>query len=242
MEILYRRRRATVEDIRAELPDASSPSSVRKLLDIMIERGLLGREYRRPALRLLPRRQGRRRQPLGAAAAGADVLRQLARFGDGGAAGLVRDDPLGRRTPPAGPAARARTRAGRQAMNAFADGASMPLLTLALKASVLLGVTALTMLLIGRRASAATRHWAWSLAVVSLLGLPVLSLSLPAWSVAVPVAADGCPAGCVRPMQRLSATTTRRCRRLRNPPRLPVRSLCRQASHGPPVRRGRPWR
>src|SRR4030095_15271080 len=48
MEILYRRRRATVEDIRAELPDASSPSSIRKLLDIMIERGLLGREYDGP--------------------------------------------------------------------------------------------------------------------------------------------------------------------------------------------------
>ena len=48
MEILYRRRRATIEDIRAELPDASSPSSVRKLLEIMIERGLLGREYDGP--------------------------------------------------------------------------------------------------------------------------------------------------------------------------------------------------
>jgi len=33
MEILYRRRRATVEEIRSELPDAPSPSSVRKLLD-----------------------------------------------------------------------------------------------------------------------------------------------------------------------------------------------------------------
>jgi len=48
MEILYRRRRATVEDVRTELPDAPSPSSVRKLLDIMIERGLLGREYDGP--------------------------------------------------------------------------------------------------------------------------------------------------------------------------------------------------
>ena len=48
MEILYRRRRATVEEIRSELPDASSPSSVRKLLDIMIERGLLAREYDGP--------------------------------------------------------------------------------------------------------------------------------------------------------------------------------------------------
>jgi BlaI family penicillinase repressor len=48
MEILYRRRRATVEEIRAELPDASSPSSVRKLLEIMIDRGLLAREYEGP--------------------------------------------------------------------------------------------------------------------------------------------------------------------------------------------------
>jgi BlaI family penicillinase repressor len=48
MEILHRRRRATVEEIRAELPDAPGPSSVRKLLDIMIERGLLGREYDGP--------------------------------------------------------------------------------------------------------------------------------------------------------------------------------------------------
>jgi len=48
MEILHRRRRATVEEIRAELPDAPSPSSVRKLLDIMIDRRLLGREYDGP--------------------------------------------------------------------------------------------------------------------------------------------------------------------------------------------------
>jgi predicted transcriptional regulator len=48
MEILYRRRRATVEDVRVELPDAPSPSSVRKLLDIMMDRGLLAREYDGP--------------------------------------------------------------------------------------------------------------------------------------------------------------------------------------------------
>jgi BlaI family transcriptional regulator, penicillinase repressor len=48
MEILYRRRRATVEEIRSELPDAPSPSSVRKLMEIMIERGLLAREYDGP--------------------------------------------------------------------------------------------------------------------------------------------------------------------------------------------------
>jgi predicted transcriptional regulator len=48
MDILYRRRRATVEEIRADLPDAPGPSSVRKLLEIMIERGLLAREYDGP--------------------------------------------------------------------------------------------------------------------------------------------------------------------------------------------------
>ena len=48
MEILHRRRRATVEEIRTELPDAPTPSSVRKLLEIMIDRSLLGREYDGP--------------------------------------------------------------------------------------------------------------------------------------------------------------------------------------------------
>ena len=54
MEILHRRRRSTVEDIRAELPDAPSPSSVRKLLDIMIERGLVGRQYDGPRFVYFP--------------------------------------------------------------------------------------------------------------------------------------------------------------------------------------------
>jgi predicted transcriptional regulator len=54
MEIVYRRRRATVEEIRAELPDAPSPSAVRKLLDIMIERGLLAREYDGPRFAYFP--------------------------------------------------------------------------------------------------------------------------------------------------------------------------------------------
>ena len=48
MEILHRRQRATVDEIRSELPDAPSPSSVRKLLEIMIERNLLAREYDGP--------------------------------------------------------------------------------------------------------------------------------------------------------------------------------------------------
>lgn len=54
MQILHRRRRATVEDIRAELPDAPTASSVRKLLDIMMARGLLGREYDGPRFLYFP--------------------------------------------------------------------------------------------------------------------------------------------------------------------------------------------
>jgi BlaI family penicillinase repressor len=54
MEILHRRRRATVEAIRAELPEAPSPSSVRKLLEIMIDRRLLGREYDGPRFVYFP--------------------------------------------------------------------------------------------------------------------------------------------------------------------------------------------
>jgi predicted transcriptional regulator len=55
MEILHRRGRSTVEDIRSELPEAPSPSSVRKLLEIMIERGLLKREYDGPRFVYFPR-------------------------------------------------------------------------------------------------------------------------------------------------------------------------------------------
>jgi BlaI family penicillinase repressor len=55
MDILHRRQRATVEEIRVELPDATTPSSVRKLLEIMIERGLLNREYDGPRFVYFPR-------------------------------------------------------------------------------------------------------------------------------------------------------------------------------------------
>jgi predicted transcriptional regulator len=54
MAILYRRRRATVEELRAELPDAPGAASVRKLLEIMIERGLLGREQDGPRFVYFP--------------------------------------------------------------------------------------------------------------------------------------------------------------------------------------------
>jgi len=54
MAIVHRRHRATVEEIRAELPDAPGASSVRKLLDIMIDRGLLAREYDGPRFTYFP--------------------------------------------------------------------------------------------------------------------------------------------------------------------------------------------
>ena len=113
MEILYRRRRATVEEIRAELPDPPSPSSVRKLLDIMIERGLLAREYDGPRYRVLPRGQTRAGQPVRAAAAGAHVLRQFAGLGDRGAARHDVDAAVsGRASTPAQPSG-PRPRTGR---------------------------------------------------------------------------------------------------------------------------------
>lgn len=54
MDVLHRRQGATVEDVRGELPDAPSPSSVRKLLEIMIERGLVRREYDGPRFVYFP--------------------------------------------------------------------------------------------------------------------------------------------------------------------------------------------
>ena len=71
MEILHRRRRATVEEIRAELPEAPTPSSVRKLLDIMIDRHLLSREYHGPRFVYFPSAKPE--------AASRSALRQLVR-------------------------------------------------------------------------------------------------------------------------------------------------------------------
>ena len=119
MEILHRRRRATVEAIRAELPDAPSPSSVRKLLEIMIDRGLLAREYDGPRHVYFPAVAARGRQPLGAETAGPDLLRQFAGVGDCGAARHVVHRPLRRRVQTFERAAETRPRPGRRAMSTF---------------------------------------------------------------------------------------------------------------------------
>ena len=61
--------------------------------------------------------------------------------------------------------------------------ASLPVLVdSAIKGSAILAMACIANLFV-RRASAATRHLAWFLALVGLLGLPVFSVALPAWQV-----------------------------------------------------------
>lgn len=93
MEFLHRRQRATVEEIRTELPDPPTPSSVRKLLDIMIERGLLQREYDGPRFVYFPAAKPEEAQR--------SALRQLVRtfFDDSPGAAMaalldIKDAPL----------------------------------------------------------------------------------------------------------------------------------------------------
>lgn len=61
------------------------------------------------------------------------------------------------------------------------------LVSLLVKASALLAVAALAHMVLRNRASAATRHWVWTLSVVALLAMPALSVWMPEWSVEVPV-------------------------------------------------------
>jgi beta-lactamase regulating signal transducer with metallopeptidase domain len=61
------------------------------------------------------------------------------------------------------------------------------LIAIVFKGSILMGATAALVALMGR-ASAATRHAVWSLAIAGLLLLPVFSASVPSWEIAVPLA------------------------------------------------------
>ena len=65
---------------------------------------------------------------------------------------------------------------------AFIEGNGWPalLLALAVKSVFMLGLATLIAFAL-RRAAAASRHLVWSLAIVGLLALPLLSLALPAW-------------------------------------------------------------
>ena len=66
---------------------------------------------------------------------------------------------------------------------------NIPVVEIMIKASVVLALAAVADLLLRRRASAAARHFAWTVTTAALLVLPLASLSLPAWSVRVPVSA-----------------------------------------------------
>ena len=74
------------------------------------------------------------------------------------------------------------------------------LIALSVKSALILGIAAMTALVL-RRAAAASRHLVWSLALASLLVLPLLSVALPAWQ--WPVFPDEFLAH-----ESLSATTT----------------------------------
>ena len=60
----------------------------------------------------------------------------------------------------------------------------LPLLDAIAKATIILGVAGLTTVLL-RRASAASRHLVWTAALLAALVLPVLSMALPRWQMAV---------------------------------------------------------
>jgi beta-lactamase regulating signal transducer with metallopeptidase domain len=60
-------------------------------------------------------------------------------------------------------------------------------LQLLVKASMLVAAALVVQWLIGARSSAAVRHLSWSIVVIGLLGLPLLSAVLPTWEVALPV-------------------------------------------------------
>jgi hypothetical protein len=57
------------------------------------------------------------------------------------------------------------------------------LIDVAIRTSILIAAVALALQLY--RGSAATRHFVWTLALVSLLLLPVLSSALPRWEIAI---------------------------------------------------------
>ncbi|MBI4477096.1 MAG: M56 family metallopeptidase [Acidobacteria bacterium] len=71
----------------------------------------------------------------------------------------------------------------------FLDPATSAALWITLKASVLLGIAAIMQAVMSRRTSAAMRHLVWTLAIVGVLLLPILSLALPEWVVVIRTAA-----------------------------------------------------
>ena len=67
------------------------------------------------------------------------------------------------------------------------------LLELTVKSSVLIAVAAAIDVLLRRRGSAASRHLVWTLAIGSLLVLPLLLVAIPRWELHVPVSSSMAP-------------------------------------------------
>jgi beta-lactamase regulating signal transducer with metallopeptidase domain len=95
-------------------------------------------------------------------------------------------------------------------------------LSITLKASVLLGIAGIIQAVTHRRTSAAMRHLVWTLAIASVLVLPVASLALPAWAVTV---------GAIRepPLRETPAATL--------DDRAPAAAMVPERSEGRPVAR-----
>ena len=66
-------------------------------------------------------------------------------------------------------------------------------LDIIVRSSALLAAAALADLALRRRASSATRHLVWTLAISSLLALPIASYLLPRWTVSVPIVRQVAP-------------------------------------------------
>jgi beta-lactamase regulating signal transducer with metallopeptidase domain len=73
------------------------------------------------------------------------------------------------------------------------DPAILVAFGLVVKASLLLVVAAIVQAVLPRRTSAAMRHLVWTLAMASVLVLPILSLALPAWDVVIRTTSAAAP-------------------------------------------------
>jgi len=72
----------------------------------------------------------------------------------------------------------------------FAGSATSVVLWFVIKASILFAATALVQIVLGRRASAATRHGIWMLCLACLIVLPVIATALPEWPIAIYVTSN----------------------------------------------------
>lgn len=104
-------------------------------------------------------------------------------------------------------------------LSPFEDQTTLFLLDIALKATaILLATLALNLGL--RRASAATRHLLWSLSLLGLLALPVLTYGLPSWRVSI-LPESFSSSKNAEPMESIAAAQTLKAER-ESPPARPA--------------------